>query len=402
MHGKSNPRNPPLRVLMISQRLFPYIAGAEQQALGLARALVRAGARVRIHTTMFADGLPAHDAIDGIEVRRIAVPMARDVATSGPAFHAAKVAQIVAMALHVARQARSADVVHAHCLSASTLGAVIGARLAGTPVLVKPSLGGEDGELRKILISAAARPLSSILRRVDRFAVMSDEIAAELSSIDVAADRFSRVDNGIDLDRFCPATDDERRALRTRFGIPDGPLALFVGQYVPRKGVRELLAAWALLREQHESATLAFAGHGPDQPLIDAAVREAGGGIIDLGARSDVVDVIRASDLLVLPSRNESFGNVIVEALACGLPVIVGRTGVATQIDLDGVAGRFIDPESPSSIAAAIAEFLYDPARRVDAGARGRELVRRFDFERIAESYLEIYRDMVSSRSDRR
>ena len=119
---------------------------------------------------------------------------------------------------------------------------------------------------------------------------------------------------------------------------------------------------------------------------------------MDLGSRTDVVDVIRAANLLVLPSRNESFGNVIVEALACGLPVLVGRTGVATQLDLDGAAGRFIDPESPASIADGLAEFLDDPERRAAAGARGRELVRRYDFDRIAATYVDIYSDMMSKR----
>ncbi len=386
---------------MVSQRLYPYIAGAEQQALGLARALTRAEADVRMVTTLFADGLPRRETIDGIDVERIRVPLARNPASSGPAFHAAKISQIVTMALHVARAARRADVVHAHCLSASSLGAVLGARLAGVPVLVKPSLGGADGELRKIVVSTAAKPLLALLRRVDRFAIMSDEIGRELSDAGVASDRFSSVDNGIDLDRFSPASEPERRGLRARLGLPSGPVALFVGQYVPRKGVRELLAAWSFVRERFPSATLALAGHGEEQPAIDAAVRVPDGRVLDLGTRSDVVDVIRAADLLVLPSRNESFGNVIVEALACGLPVLVGRTGVATQIDIDGEAGRYIDPESPSSIAEGLAEFLDDPERRATAGARGRELVRRYDFDRIAATYLEIYRDMLTRRGTR-
>lgn len=386
---------------MVSQRLYPYIAGAEQQALGLARALTRAEADVRMVTTLFADGLPRRETIDGIDVERIRVPLARNPASSGPAFHAAKLSQIVTMALHVARAARRADVVHAHCLSASSLGAVLGARLAGVPVLVKPSLGGADGELRKIVVSTAAKPLLALLRRVDRFAIMSDEIARELSEAGVASDRFSSVDNGIDLDRFSPASEPERRSMRAKLGLPSGPVALFVGQYVPRKGVRELLAAWSLVRERFPSATLALAGHGEEQSAIDAAVLVPDGRVLDLGTRSDVVDVIRAADLLVLPSRNESFGNVIVEALACGLPVLVGRTGVATQIDIDGEAGRYIDPESPSSIAEGLAEFLDDPERRATAGARGRELVRRYDFDRVAATYLEIYRDMLTRRGTR-
>lgn len=384
---------------MVSQRLYPYIAGAEQQALGLARALTRSSAGVAMVTTRFAENLPRRESVEGIEVERISIPFARSVASSGPSFLAAKVSQIAAMAAYVARKARDADVVHAHCLSASSLGAVLGARLSGTPVLVKPSLGGDDGELRKIVMSAASKPLLALLRRVDRFAIMSDEIATELCDAGVAPGRFARVDNGIDLDRFSPALPHERASLRASLGLPDGPMALFVGQYVPRKGVRQLLSAWSSVRDRHPTATLVFAGHGVEQSAIDEALRVPNSRIVDLGARMDVVDVIRAADLLALPSRNESFGNVIVEALACGLPVIVGRTGVATQIDLDGVAGRFVDPDSPESIADALSEFLDEPERCAAAGVRGRELVRRFDFTQIAATYLDIYRDMISSGS---
>lgn len=395
MHGKSNARIERPRVLMVSQRMYPYIAGAEQQALGLARALSRAESDVRIVTTLFADGLPRKETIEGIAVERITVPLGRSTATAGAAFQLAKVAQVVSMALHVVSKARSADIVHAHCLSASSLGSVLGAGIAGTPVLVKPSLGGADGELRKLLASPASGPITALLRRVDRFAIMSDEIADELSAVGVPVDRFAAVENGIDLDRFSPATAEERTALRSRLGLPDGQVALFVGQYIRRKGVRELVEAWGRIRERFPSATLAFAGHGAEQTVIDEASRDSEARIVDLGARSDVVDVIRAADLLVLPTRNESFGNVIVEALACGLPVLVGRTGVATRIDLDGSAGRFVDPESPSSIADALVEFLGDPARCKAAAPHARELVRRFDFDRIAATYLEIYREMM-------
>ncbi len=394
MHGKSNARIGPVRVLMVSQRLFPYIAGAEQQALGLARALTRAGADVRIVTTRFADGLSARESIDGVGVERISVPFGRSASAAGVGFHCAKVAQILAMARAVASRARSCDLVHSHCLSASSLGSVLGAGLAGVPVLVKPSLGGSDGELRKLLDSPARGLLKAILRRVDRFAVMSDEIAGELQAIGVKAERCASVENGIDLERFSPASEEERTALRARLGLPDGPVALFVGQYVPRKGVRELLEAWQMVRDRVPNATLAFAGHGIEQPVIDSAVREVLSRVVDLGSRSDVVDVIRASDLLVLPTRNESFGNVIIEALACGLPVISGRTGVASRIALDGTAGRYVDPEAPSTIADALVEFLADRARTKELAGHARDLVRRFDFDLIAKAYLGVYEDI--------
>lgn len=382
---------------MVSQRLFPYIAGAEVQALGLARALANLGARVRIVTTRLEHRLPSLETIDGVEIRRLPVtprPLGSGAADLGA--HVAKVLQISAMASYVSARARSYDVVHAHCLSASALGATLGARLAGVPVVVKPSLGGPEGELHKLVASSAASALLPILRSVSRFAVMSPSIGDELAAVGVSGDRLVAVSNGVDLERFRPADAEHRHATRVRFELPvDGPLALFVGQLVERKGVRPLLEAWSRVRGELENATLVFVGHGPEADAVKAAASDLRTRVRFLGARADVVEIMQAADALVLPSRNESFGNVMVEAMACGLPLVVGRTGVAEALDLDGVAGRIIAPDDPESIARALVEVLGAPATAAAFGARGRELAGQFDFTEVAGRYLEIYEDML-------
>jgi glycosyltransferase involved in cell wall biosynthesis len=382
---------------MVSQRLYPYIAGAEIQALGLARALAAAGARVRMVTTRLTPELPGREVVDGVDVRRL--PVASTPLSNGTArlaAYAVKAAQIAAMSGYVAARAGRYDVVHAHCLSASSMGAAVGARAAGVPIIVKPSLGGREGELAKILASRAAPALMSILRRVDRFAVMSPSIADELERAGVAPERFVEVANGVDLVRFCPPSADERAAARAALGLADGPVALFAGQLVARKGVRPLLEAWSAVREAVPDATLVFAGHGAEADAVEREAEAPGARIRFLGARGDVVAVMRAADALVLPSRNESFGNVVAEALACGLPVVVGRTGVAEALEIDGVAGRFVDPANPASIASALVDVLGSPSRAAELGARGRDLARRFDFRVVAERYLAIYENMLA------
>lgn len=386
---------------MVSQRLFPYIAGAEVQALGLARALADLGAQVRIVTTRLEHRLPGFETIDGVEIRRLPVtPRPLGSGEADPGAHVAKVLQISAMALYVSARARRYDVVHAHCLSASALGATLGARLAGVPVVIKPSLGGSDGELHKLLASSAAPALLPILRSVSRFAVMSPSIGDELAAVGVSRDRLVAVSNGVDLARFRPADAEHQYATRVRFELPpEGPVALFVGQLVERKGVRPLLEAWSRVRGELEGATLVFVGHGPEAGAVEAVASDSRARVRFLGARNDVVEIMQAADALVLPSRNESFGNVMVEAMACGLPLVVGRTGVAEALDLDGVAGRIVAPDDPESIARALVEVLGAPDVAAALGARGREIARQFDFTEIAGRYLEIYEGMLRQRT---
>jgi glycosyltransferase involved in cell wall biosynthesis len=372
---------------MVVQRLLPYLAGAEIQALGLGAALERLGVDVRFLSTRYVAGLAAEETVRGLRVERLGV-------LRGPLL---KPSQMVASALGVARRAPSFDLVHAHCLSSAALGTAIGAKLARKPVLVKPSLGGGGGEMAKLLESRGRPALLAILRGVDRFAALDEEIAGELRSVGIEPARIVRVDNGVDLERFGPASPSERRALRERLGLPDGPLALFAGQLVDRKAIVETLEAWRQVAATLEKAHLLVAGAGAREDVVrEAAAR--GARVRYLGVVEDVADVMRASDALVLPSRNESFGNTIVEAMACGLPVVVGRTGVAASLRIDGIAGRVLDEPRPADIAAALGGILSAPNRGAEMGSRGRAMAARFGYERVARHYLEIYDAMLGVR----
>ena len=381
---------------MACQRFFPYTAGAEQQALGLAHALTALGVEVHVVTTRFAEDLPASETIGHIPVRRVSTAW-RAAGTGALAGGLAKASCLGVMALYVARRARAFDVVHAHCLSATALGAVAGARVAGVPVLVKPSLGGMEGELQKIATSRGGRQLLALVRRVDRFAVTDAVIGDELLAVGVSPDRLARVRNGVDLASFRPLVAGTRAEARRRLGLGPGRLALFVGQLVPRKGIAPLLEAWRHVRAALPDATLAFVGEGELAAGVASAATAAGSGVIALGLRRDIADLMRVADVFVLPSRNESFGNVVAEALACGIPVVCGSNGVARLVGLDGVAGRFVDPHDAGSIARALVAVLGAPDRGAALGARGPALMREFDIRSVAREYLAIYEAMCAA-----
>ncbi len=334
----------PLRVLMVLQRLLPYFAGAEIQAIGLAKGLASRGVDVRFLSTRYVPGLARHEVVRGVQVDRVNV-------VRGPAL---KPSQMVATARWVLRNAERFDIVHAHCL------------------------------------------MRGILRRVTRFAALDAEIAAEVRDAGVADDAIARIDNGIDVDAFRPAEPSERVHLRGQLGLPDGPLVLFLGQLVDRKGIVETLDAWRSIAVAAPGASLVVAGTGPRAPEVEAAAAESGSRVRYLGVLDDVAGVLRASDVLVLPSRNESFGNAIVEAMACGLPVVVGRTGVGARLEIDGAAGIVLDRIDTESVAGALGRLLSDPAAARRMGEHGRELAREFSFDRITTRYLAIYREMLA------
>ncbi len=383
------PEAAPLRILVVSQRMLPYRAGAEIKAFSLARFFNELGAQTHIVTTKFAPDLPANEVMEGVPVRRL--PVLRTRQESGLRYLASKLSQLLAMAVYLAIHGRAYDVVYAKCASASALGAVCGARLRGVPVVLEPSLGGPDGEIQKLMASPARAVWSALLRSVDRLAINNPALADELRPLGLSPARIVQVQNGVDTKRFHPATGAERARLRQQFDLPDAPIALFVGQLIARKGIAELLAAWKEVTATLPEALLLFVGEGAEAEAVCQAAHQEAAQIRYLGLRDDVADCMRAADVFVLPSRNESFGNVIIEAMACGLPIITGRTGIALSLPLDPTAGRLVDVRNPAAIACALREILSLPDRGHALGQQARRLVEPYDFRRVAQDYLALY-----------
>lgn len=385
-----------LRVLLVSQRLLPYVAGAEVKLLDLARSFLAAGAMVQIVTTRYMRGLADDESIQGVRVRRLGVlraPRSKSLARLFDPF--VKLSQLLTMAFYVATRGRRFDIIHANCVSASSLGAILGAKLCGRMVIIEPSFVGSDGELSKLKGSIAARLLIRLLKLADRFAANSHETVDEIIGLGIAAERVVAVKNGVDLDVFYPASETDKERLRLQLDLPPGKRVIFVGQLIDRKGVRELLEAWREVIRTVPDANLIFAGDGLLSEKVRREAARPGSQVISLGVRDDVAELMRAADALVLPSRNESFGNVLVEAMASGLPVVTCRTGLALQMVLDGVVGRVVDGQTPADIACGLREILSSPALRTEFGQRGRAAAQQYDIRQVARDYLSIYKSII-------
>jgi phosphatidyl-myo-inositol dimannoside synthase len=188
---------------------------------------------------------------------------------------------------------------------------------------------------------------------------------------------------GVDVDRFHPLTDAERRAGRARFGLPvDGPLVVGVSRLVVRKGFDTLLAALARLPGVH----LALAGGGRDRRRLELLARRRGVAdrVTFLGrvADDDLPVVYGVGDVFAMLCRDrwagleqEGFGIVFVEAAAAGVPAVAGRSGGSHEAVVDGETGVVVDPGQLDDVVAALAGLLADPDRRAALGAAARARV---------------------------
>lgn len=204
----------------------------------------------------------------------------------------------------------------------------------------------------------------------------------------LSPDRIEVVYKGIDPAPYLAAP-EEGAALRRELGIAaDAPVVGFVGQIIERKGIPDLV--WSIPRvvERVPGVKFLFAGEGKLLEFLLAKTRELGVAdrVIHAGFRRDVPAVMKAIDLLVLPSVVEGFGYVLVEAMAAGKPVVATNVSSIPEIVQHDATGILVDVHDAEALAAAIAAVLGSGDRGRAMGERGRAvMLDKFTLERMVD-----------------
>ncbi len=220
-----------------------------------------------------------------------------------------------------------------------------------------------------------------------------------------ASDRTAVVPWGVDFEGFRPIP---RREARRRLGIPQASeVVLYVGRVVPEKGLKRLMSALAHLRGRARLRLLVVGGDGADDPrlrLLAAHMRARGleNRVTFCGrVTPEALPLFySAADLLALPSSYESFGLVVLEALACGTPVAATPVGAAEFLLRDGKRGRLASGFAPADLARAIADLLDTHLHSPFMAESLRRSIAAYGWERTAAGALAVYRALLSGREN--
>lgn len=286
------------------------------------------------------------------------------------------------------------DVVHSHKYKTNFYAVIAGLGLGRTLISTCHNWLGTSSKMR--LYAALDKRVLAVF---DKVVGVSDEVADELRR-HVAARKVEKIDNGIDIDRFdpLPAPADAKRAL----GVGDRPVIGFVGRLTNDKAVSVLLRAVHKLGRRRPVKLLVI-GDGKDSAALKQEAQALGvhDSVEFLGHRTDTPRLYPALDVFVLPSRKEAFPMVVLEAMACAVPVIATRVGDVPYILQYGACGRLVDVDDVDGLCRALDSVLSDPIAAQQLGAAGQQRVHeRFSSQIMARHYQALYAQSLQQRAE--
>lgn len=240
------------------------------------------------------------------------------------------------------------------------------------------------------------RPITAYLRKFHNRAhcttVPTETLRAALDAM-----RFQRLvvlPRGVDTQAFSPAHRSE--ALRAQWGVaPQDLVVAVVGRLAPEKNLHLLLQAWQAVRQSRPDARLVLVGDGPQRAELQAACPDA----IFAGTRrgEDLAAHYASADLFAFPSLSETFGNVVLEALASGLPCVCFDHAAAGHLLRDGQAGTLVDPSRPEDFATALQLLALGTPRRQAMVQAARSLALREGWDRIVARFEGLLLDALEA-----
>ena len=380
------------RILMYSRYFPPEYSGAALQAISLAKELRKRGHHVEFVTQRWP-GLDATDVIAGFPVTRL---------RSGRGSKHRELRLWWNLGRFLWHRRGDFDFLHTHgAYYTDSIVGVLG-RWFGLRSLAKASLANND------LIdiwnrSLAGRIHQAMLRRIDACIAISRDLEREFVASGVPAERVHYLPNCVDVERFHPATTQEKMALRTKLGLPaHRPIVIYVGVFDRRKNIAWLMRQWQEAGGFGFDALLLAVGprsrEDPDgsfkRALVELAAKHQA--LVRIGDHSeDVRDYYRAADVFVMPSRSEGLPNAVLEAMACGLPCVAADVSGTRELVVEGVTGHLFPLNDPAGLRAALGKALGQGAPGLGATARAR-VEREFAIGWLAERYETLYSDLLA------
>ena len=379
---------------MYSTYFPPQYSGAAKQAISLAHHLKKRGHYIEFVTSKWP-GLPYEEIIEGFLVRRLDI---------GTGKRHKELRLWWNLLLYVLARRKDFDIFHSH--GAYYSNSIIGplSKLVGWKSLIKASLA--DNDLHGLKRSIPGMIHYAFLRMIDSYVAISHDLGSEFQMSGLPADRIAYLPNGVDAERFCPVTIEEKTDLRRALGLPENhKIALTAGVFDERKNIGWLMEEWIRTdafgtgvylvavgpqsREDKEGTFLNYLKQLASEHREILCLRDY---------TDDISQYYQASDFFILPSLSEGMPNVILEAMASGLPCIATRVSGVQELVRDGETGYAFGIKDGVGLQEAVKNILENLDGII--GRQARELVeKKYSLTALAEQYEGLYRRLAGGRT---
>ncbi|HUT04416.1 MAG TPA: glycosyltransferase [bacterium] len=304
---------------------------------------------------------------------------------------------IFGLARFIRRQ--QTDIVHTHMYAANITG-TLAARLAGAPVIISNVHNVGKFRTRRQVIQDRF-----VARFRDATVCVSERVKQDyLEATGLSGRDIVVIYNGVDTERFRPrelwraGKRSPSSEVRAQLGIGDDEqLVVAAGRLIPQKRPELLLSAFAIVHESQPGTRLLVLGSGELHDSLVELSRKLGiaHAVIFAGYRKDVAECLAASDVFVSSSAKEGFSNVLLEALATGLPAVVTDVGGNREAVRDGQEGFLCEP-CAEGLAERVVRILTDAELRKEMSRNARSRAMEFGLERMADQTAALYERLLS------
>jgi glycosyltransferase involved in cell wall biosynthesis len=373
-------------IYFIIRYFHPFVGGLEKNTLNLAASLVRRGRRVIVVTSRFSKSWPRQESLMGVPVVRLASP---NIKFAGACVF------LMALAWYLWRQRKHCGLLHAFQVGYTSGWAILLGRMLGKPTVLTLASSGSGGDIQRHVCTVWGRAFLRLCRRALRVVILNQTMIQELKGIGYGDAGIVLVGNGVDMLVYKKAEDRVR--IRTRLGFAENEkLILYVGRLSSEKGVDFLVRSCARLYISGQTKLL-IVGDGPEKTKLQELARTVGIGskVFWCGSVDDVVDYLQAADLFVMPSQFEGQSNAVLEAMACGLPVIVTDVAGNNELVSHGENGLLVDYGDEAALAAAMRSLLDNQRQSQALAARAHTYVReRHNLQDAVARYEALYNSL--------
>ncbi len=365
---------------MIISLFYPLRGGAEQQALLLAKSLIKQGGQVTVLTRCLA-GHPAYEVLQGVPVYRAIYAV--------PRWRLFGITYFLSVCWFLFRRRKSYDIIHCHILHGlHSLAACMLKRLLGKKVVIKLASSGllsdfvllREGLWRTFYVKQA--------RKADR--IVSICALSKQEAITAGFDPAAVIllPNGVDAGCFRPQAEAQSAEVSL----------LFIGRLDDMKGVDVLLKAFQAVCSALPQTSLVIVGDGPSRPDLENLARSLnlGEAVCFKGVLEDVRPSFSRATVMVMPSRSEGLSNVVLEAMASGLPVVASRVGGNPDMITDRVNGLLVEPDNVEQLSGALMTILTAPELAASYGREARKTIEQhYSIDAVTSAYIQLYAELL-------